>query len=127
MTPDGAAGVGDARSTGQRSGEEPPSRKARPAQSDAVVLVLPGQLRDVAGGRSRMEVPLHGAGTVEAAFTALRRERPGLWDRIFTEQRELRPHVNVFVDGADIRWTGGLETAVSAGSEVVILPAVSGG
>ena len=74
-----------------------------------------------------MEIPLPEAGTVEAAFTALRRERPGLWDRIFTEQGELRPHVNVFVDGADVRWTGGMASPVAPGSEVVILPAVSGG
>ena len=106
---------------------EAPASEGRPEGADVVVFVLPGQLRDVAGGRGRLEIPVPEADTVEAAFAVLRRERPGLWDRIFTEQRELRPHVNVFVDGADVRWTGGMATPVAAGSEVVILPAVSGG
>ncbi|MDX1645910.1 MAG: ubiquitin-like small modifier protein 1 [Longimicrobiales bacterium] len=92
-----------------------------------MVFVLPGPLRELTGGRSEARVPLPAAGTLEEAFGSLRVEHPGVYDRIFTEQRELRPHVNVFVDGADIRWTGGLESPVRQGSEVVILPAVSGG
>ena len=43
------------------------------------------------------------------------------------EQREFRPHVNVFVDRADIRWSGGLDTPLPRGSELVVLPSVSGG
>lgn len=91
-----------------------------------VTFVLPGQLRVLARGRPDLvvEAPL---GTVEEAFGALRADSPAIWERIFTEQRELRPHVNVFVNGSDIRWTGGLETPVEPGSEIVILPAVSGG
>ena len=91
-----------------------------------VTLVLPGQLRDLAAGRSSLSVSTVG-GTVGDTFDALRAELPAVYDRIFTEQRELRPHVNVFVDGSDIRWGGRLDTPVSEGSEVVVLPAVSGG
>lgn len=89
-------------------------------------MVLPGQLRDLTGGESTIFVEGAG-GTVSAIFGAVRRDHRHVYDRIFTEQGEVRPHVNVFVDGADIRWSGGLEAAVGPSSEVVVLPAVSGG
>lgn len=92
----------------------------------SVTVVVPGPLRDLTGGRSTIGLPAD-KGTVGEAFDELRERLPSLYDRIFTEQRELRPHVNVFVGGADIRWSGGMETPVGDGSEVVILPSVSGG
>jgi len=92
----------------------------------SVTLVVPGQLREFTGGRSTIGLDVDG-GTVGEAFDALRAELPALWDRIFTEQRELRPHVNVFVGASDIRWSGGLATPLEGAREVVILPSVSGG
>ena len=89
-------------------------------------LVLPAQLRELAGGAS--VIPLGaGATTVRAALEELRRRHPAAYDGVCTELREIRPHVNVFVGREDIRWTGGVETAVTEESEVVILPSVSGG
>lgn len=92
----------------------------------SVTLVVPGQLRDLTGGRSTIGLEVPG-GTVGQAFEALRGEMPALYDRIFTEQRELRPHVNVFVGRDDIRWSGGMDTPIERGAEVLILPSVSGG
>jgi molybdopterin converting factor small subunit len=92
----------------------------------SVTLVVPGPLRDLTGGRSTIGLEAPG-GTVGQAFEALRGEMPALYDRIFTEQRELRPHVNVFVGRDDIRWSGGMDTPIERGTEVVILPSVSGG
>ena len=43
------------------------------------------------------------------------------------EDGGLRRFVNVFVDGEDIRFLQGLDTPVSDGVEVTILPAVAGG
>jgi molybdopterin converting factor small subunit len=48
-------------------------------------------------------------------------------DRVLTDQGAVRPHVNVFVGPESIRFTGGLDTPVSDGAEISILPAVSGG
>jgi sulfur-carrier protein len=92
----------------------------------SVTVVLPAQLRDLAHGRSAVSLE-GGMHTVGDALDALRAAHPAVWDRLLTEQRELRPHVNVFVGRDDIRWSGGLETPVGDGSEVVILPSVSGG
>jgi molybdopterin converting factor small subunit len=43
------------------------------------------------------------------------------------ERGIVRQHVNVFVDGENIRFTAGLQTPVDPGSTIVIVPAVSGG
>ncbi|MCY4646155.1 MAG: MoaD/ThiS family protein [Gammaproteobacteria bacterium] len=66
-------------------------------------------------------------GTVGGVLGALRAFRPGLYDRLMTEQGALRPHVNIFVDGENIRFTGGLGTRVGEDSEIFVLPAISGG
>jgi molybdopterin converting factor small subunit len=46
---------------------------------------------------------------------------------VLTELDEVRPHINVFVDGINVRDAGGMDAPVAADAEVVLLPAVSGG
>jgi molybdopterin synthase sulfur carrier subunit len=58
-----------------------------------------------------------------AHFTAYLRLR----DRIVTEQGKIRQHINVFTEAEDVRYTGGLGTTVPIGSDISIIPAVSGG
>lgn len=89
------------------------------------VFVIPGPLRDLAGGRSEVRVEGR-AGTVGDALVLLWHECPGLRDRVLTELDEIRPHVNVFVDGTNARHTG-LSAPVPADAEIIIVPAVSGG
>lgn len=89
----------------------------------AVTVKLPTQLRDAAGGNA--EVAVEG-GTVGEALNALFEQHAELRDRLF-QDGELRRFVNVFVAGEDVRYLDGLETAVPAGGELTILPAVAGG
>lgn len=96
----------------------------------SVVVVLPSQLRPLVGGRGRIEIDVATDGdatTVATMLDALRGVHPALYQRIVTERRELRPHVNVFVGRDDIRWSGGFDAVVPDGAEVVVLPSVSGG
>ena len=92
----------------------------------SATVILPGPLRPLAAGISSLDVD-GSAQTVRDVFDELRTRHPAVYDRIFTEQGELRPHVNVFVGRDDIRWSGGLETPVPPRAEVTILPSVSGG
>ena len=89
-------------------------------------MVIPGPLRALARGSTRIELE-GGAGSGREALDALRAELPAVYDRLLTEQGELRPHINVFVGTEDIRWSGGLATPVTEGSEIVVLPSVTGG
>lgn len=51
---------------------------------------------------------------------------PGIGDRL-TDDNGLRRFVNVYVNDEDVRFLDGLNTAVSDGDSVTILPAVAGG
>jgi MoaD family protein len=89
----------------------------------AVTVKIPTQLRAATGGNSEVEV--EGA-TVGEALDAVFDEHDGLRERI-TQDGDLRRFVNVYVSGEDIRYGDGLETAITDGDEVTILPAVAGG
>ncbi len=91
-----------------------------------VVFLIPGPLQPFAGGRRSVALDASPS-TVGEALAVLGNLHPGLRDRVVTEQGEVRPHVNVFVAAENIRDAGGLATPVSEGSEIAILPAVSGG
>jgi molybdopterin converting factor small subunit len=43
------------------------------------------------------------------------------------EQGEVRRHVNLFVNGENVRFLDGLSTAVPNGATIFVLAAVSGG
>src|SRR5438128_11327213 len=91
-----------------------------------VTFYIPGFLRDFTGGRSQVEFDASPK-TVAEALQILWSVYPGVRDRVLTEQGEVRPHVNVFLDNENIRYSGGLATVMSNGSEIFIVPAVSGG
>src|ERR671936_189357 len=88
-----------------------------------VVVKIPAQLRALTGGEGGGG---GGGRSVGEALEALFERYDGLRDRI-TEDGELRRFVNVYARGEDIRFGQGLETSVSDGDEVTILPAVAGG
>lgn len=92
----------------------------------AIVFMIPGALRELAGHRSEVRVDAP-AGPLSDALARLWAECPAVRDRVITEAGRVRPHINIFVDGENIRDAAGLETPVRAESEIFILPAVSGG
>jgi len=89
----------------------------------AVTVKIPTQLRAVTGGESETQVE---GDTVGEVLEALFARYGDLRDRLY-DGGELRRFVNVYVAGEDIRFVDGLQTSVSDGSEVTILPAVAGG
>lgn len=92
----------------------------------AIVFYIPGPLREFTSGRSRVEIAI-GAATLGEALSMLWTLYPGLRDRVATEQGQVREHINIFVGNEHMRYSGGLATPVTPGSEISIIPAVSGG
>ena len=90
----------------------------------AVTVRIPTQLRELSGGAS--EVVVEGA-TVAEALKALDAAHPGFAERLYDDGGGLRRFVNVFVAEEDIRFLDGLETPLSDGQTVSIVPAVAGG
>lgn len=88
-------------------------------------MILPAQLREHTAGVGTLE--LGSASSLRDALQALKQQHPFVHLRILTETGHLRPHVNLFVDGEDIRFGNGLDTPLLPGSEILVIPAVSGG
>ena len=64
------------------------------------------------------------AGTLGELVGQLDAQWPGMHDRLCSSRTELREHINVFINGERERR---LETALSEGAVVHIIPAVAGG
>jgi molybdopterin converting factor small subunit len=89
-----------------------------------VTVRIPTQMRTLTGGASTVEVD---GSTIADVLSALGTQYAGIAVRLFDEQGKLRRFVNVYVEDEDIRFAQGLETPVSDGQTVSLLPAVAGG
>jgi sulfur-carrier protein len=87
---------------------------------------IPTYLAAFADGKNLLAVAGSPA-TVRDALKSLWQQHPALRDRIVDEQGEVRQHINIFVGEEAIRFADGLATKVPEGTEILIVPAVSGG
>jgi molybdopterin synthase sulfur carrier subunit len=90
----------------------------------AVEVRLPTLLRPHAGGDA--SVSAEGA-TVGDVFSELVERYPGLSGQLVDENGGLHRFVNVYRNDDDIRYLEQLDTKLSDGDVVSILPAVAGG
>lgn len=90
----------------------------------AITVHVPGALRSYCGGVSRITLS---APTVRVALERIEASHPSLHRNICDETGAVRRHINLFVNTTHIRDLAGLDTALSPGDEVLVVPAVSGG
>ena len=88
-----------------------------------VIVKLSNILAVEAGGK-KVQVE---ASTLKQAINSLVFGREGLKNRLLDESGKPRDYINVYVDGRDYRFLNGLETQLRDGSNITIIPAVSGG
>ena len=89
-----------------------------------VEVKVPTILRQATGGEAVVE----GSGsTVRDVLDDLERRYPGFARRVVSDDGGLHRFVNVYVNDEDVRYLGSLETEVTDGDVVSILPAVAGG
>jgi len=91
-----------------------------------VTFHIPGALREFTSGHATIRID-QTVSILSEALSVLWALHPGLRDRITTEQGQIREHINIFIGAEDIRYTGGLTSPVPPGSDVSIVPAISGG
>ena len=90
----------------------------------AIAVRIPTILRTYTGGEKQVEASGSSLGSLIDDLDA---KHPGLKGRLVTEDGSLHRFVNVYVNDEDVRFTGALDTGLSDGDEVTILPAVAGG
>jgi sulfur-carrier protein len=89
-----------------------------------VTLHVPGPLRTYCAGEAELSIA---AATVRAVLEQLERSEFNLYRNVCDETGTVRRHLNVFVNADNVRDLNGVDTPLTAGDLVTILPAVSGG
>ncbi len=88
-----------------------------------VEVSIPTILRTYTGGAKAVEAS---GNTLKAVIDDLEASHPGIAERL-VDDAGLRRFVNVYLNDEDVRFLAGLDTEVSDGDAVTILPAVAGG
>ncbi|HEY7484297.1 MAG TPA: MoaD/ThiS family protein [Streptosporangiaceae bacterium] len=89
----------------------------------AIEVRIPTIMRNLTDGAKAVD----GKGsTLDELFADLDTRHPGLRGRL-VDEKGLRRFVNVYLNDEDVRFLGGLETEVSDGDTITVLPAVAGG
>lgn len=85
---------------------------------------IPTPLRPMTGGKSEVEIE---GNTVSEIIDNLGSAHPGIKERVYDEQGEVRRFINIYVNEEDIRFLTGKDTPLKDGDEVSIIPAIAGG
>ena len=90
----------------------------------AVTVRLPGALRDMTGGQTKIEAS---GRTLADVIGDIDRRHPGFRDRVLDDAGRIRTYVNVYIGDEDARAKGGTSAPVPDGGEVMVIPAMAGG
>lgn len=91
---------------------------------DSVTVWIPPALRARTGNRREVAARCR---TVREMIDALERDYPGFRYNLCYETGELRPFVNIFLEGESIRYLQGLDTQLNHGATLHIIHSVAGG
>jgi len=87
-------------------------------------VVIPTPLRKFTCGAETVEVE---AASIKEMLDSLDSRFPGFRASVCDGSGSLRRFINIYVDGEDVRFLENLATPVADGTEVAIVPAISGG
>lgn len=101
-----------------------PPRAAEAAAPVAVTLVLPSALHARVGERGTLSAR---GETVRAVLASVAEQYPSLGFALCEETGRLRPYVNIFLNGRNIRYLRDLDTPLPLGAVLHVMPSVAGG
>ncbi len=90
----------------------------------SVTVQIPSAFRKVTRGDASAVVA---ASSVRIMLQELCGRYAGLREHMLDQRGELQRFVNIFVNGLDVRFCEGLDTALNDGDDVQIVPAIAGG
>jgi sulfur-carrier protein len=94
------------------------------ATAPTVNVRVTAVLQKVTGGQKNVEAS---GGTVAAAFEDIESKYPGFKAQVYGPDGKPHRFVNIYLNDEDIRYTGGVETALKPGDTLDVLPALAGG
>jgi len=92
--------------------------------ADIITIQIPAALRPQADNQSSLQLEGESVGSL---LGSLKAKYPELGQRLYKNDTELNRFVNIYVNDEDIRFMDNLDTKVSSGDEVSIVPAIAGG
>ena len=90
----------------------------------SVTVRIPSVLQKLSNGQDELSVNGDTVGDVLATVGSTYHD---LYARITTPEGGVKPFLNVFVNGDDIRFASDLNTNVKDGDEISIIPSIAGG
>jgi sulfur-carrier protein len=87
------------------------------------IVRIPSSLRSLTGGKDEVSAT---GGTVGEVIEDMERKHPGIKERLL-DAKGVRRFVNIYVGEEDVRFLEGLKTALKAGDQLSIIPAIAGG
>ena len=90
----------------------------------AVKVRIPSPLLKLTNNQG--EVSAEG-NSVKEIFEYLEKNYPGIKERVYDEEGQLRRFINIYINEEDIRFVDGESSSVKDGDEISIIPAIAGG
>ena len=90
----------------------------------AIAVKIPTPLRKLTNGEDTVSIA---GATVGEVLDNLEASYPGIKTKICDDSGKVRRFINVYANQEDIRFQDKLDTAVSDGDEISIIPAIAGG
>jgi molybdopterin synthase sulfur carrier subunit len=90
----------------------------------AITVRIPTPLRRVTDGQDKVDTE---GETLKQIIDSMESQYPGIKERLCDGDGNLRNFVNVYVNGEDVRFLDGVDSATGDGDEISIVPAVAGG
>jgi len=87
-------------------------------------IEIPSALQKFVNNQSTVEVD---GGTVQDVFANLISQYGDLQNHLYDDQGRIRSFINIYVNDEDIRYAKNLETEISKGDVIQIVPSIAGG
>lgn len=89
-----------------------------------VTVRIPTPLQKLTNNQS--EITAEGA-TIKEMFDNVEKNYPGIKERLYSEEGELRRFINIYINEEDIRFLDSDNTKVKDGDVISVIPAIAGG
>ncbi|GMT43041.1 MAG: MoaD family protein [bacterium] len=89
-----------------------------------VKVRIPTPLQKITDGKSEVSAK---TGTVREVIDDLDSNYPGIKERLYSEDGELRRFINIYINDEDIRFLDSDSSKVGDGDVISVIPAIAGG